>query len=178
MFCLQFGSYATSEGEGSYKTVTMSTPKIHNTRGCTSPTTTKRQMLMNSLEEILNKEQLLNMADFERADNETKFNLLSQAVLNVNNKFANVHEIVNDAENGLNSRLEENETTITALLEENKQLCRELDISKGLIAKQEIEINGLRSKVTSLTARSMRQNIIIGGITEEQSENCKELENF
>ena len=129
---------------------------------------------MLTLEEIFNKEVLINEDELAKADMEKKIEMLHQAILNVNNKFANVHRIINNKEDGLHPRLADEETTTTALAEENKSLRHELDIAKGLIAKQDFEISALHNKVTQLTARSMRNNLMIGGLLEEDGEDPKE----
>ena len=49
------------------------------------------------------------------------------------------------------------------LEEENRTLQKELDIVKGLLAKQDHEIESLRQKVTQMTACNMKDNILITG---------------
>ena len=55
---------------------------------------------MLTLEEIFNEEVLINEDELAKADMEKKIEMLHQAILNVNNKFANVHRIINNKEDG------------------------------------------------------------------------------
>ena len=111
----------------------------------------------------------------EKGDTDKKFEMLKQAIYSLNNKFIHVHKMFNDAADGIAPRMNEEETRILALADENKLLRRELDITKGLLAKQDLEISLLRNKVTKLTAKSMENNIIIGGLIEDPEENPKEI---
>ena len=145
----------------------------YSTRGTVN--NTKRSALLGTLREILDKEKLLDTDELAKVELDKKFEMLTQAILNVNNKFANVHEILNDQEDGINPRLEDAETNIQAIIEENKQLRRELATAKGTIARQDLQIDLLRSNVTRITAKSMQNNILIGGLAESENEDSLEL---
>ena len=95
-----------------------------------------------------------------------------EAVRKLDNRFITTHNIVNDAQEGLDPRLEaaadglkDANETIEHLKLENRSLKSELDIVKGLLFRYDAEIRSLRDKVTSLTARSMSNNVTISGIT-------------
>ena len=45
-------------------------------------------------------------------------------------------------------------------------------IAKGLIQKQQVEIDMLKDRMNSHVARSMRSNVIISGLKESVGENC------
>ena len=100
MWCLRFGSYATEELQRSQLVTTDIKPIMSQRRG------TKRRTLMNTLEDIMNKEDLIDIEQIS------------------NNKFANVHQIVTDSEDGLNTRLQEDETRVSALIDENKTIMQ------------------------------------------------------
>ena len=53
--------------------------------------------------------------------------------------------------------------------EENKQLRWELDMVKGLCIRMEAENTELRNKVTQLSARAMKDNLIISGLCNDES---------
>ena len=193
MFCFSHGSYKTYEQvsgvDNSYVVQKTSKPTKHRkaanmtgrigTRGTGSgsstPTLTKRQILMSTLQEMLQKEVIINTEEMEKVDIDKKIELLTQAIMNVNNKFAKVNEMINDSDDGLHPRLKEEEDRIVALLEENKTLRKQLDVSIGLISKQDLELSTLRDRLTKLTAKSMENNIVIGGLIEEIDESPKEI---
>ena len=120
--------------------------------------------LMSVLEEMINKEELLDHGSVEAADMDTKITLITDAILEVNKRFVTIHNMVNDASDGINPRITDCEEKLAGTLEENKQLRLELDILKGLFAKSEKENEQLRNKVTTLATQSIKNNIIISGI--------------
>ena len=138
---------------------------------------TARSNLMTSILEAMNKEAVLDANIYQQADQEEKFNLLSNAISTVEKRFAQVHNIVNNATYGLDPRTTDCEERVLHLSEENQQLRFELDILKGLLAKAAKENQILREKVTLLSAQSMKANLVIGGLTatDEESENAKEV---
>ena len=87
-----------------------------------------RSGLMSSLEESLNKDEILNSDAMEKASPEAKIQLLADAVNNITTKFSIMHEIVNEASDRLDPRTTDNEEKIQSLVDENRQLCFELDI--------------------------------------------------
>ena len=62
-----------------------------------------------------------------------KIEMLTQAIYNVDNKFAKVHEIINNTEDGLSSRLEDEEDKLSIIIDENKTLRREPDIKSFFV---------------------------------------------
>ena len=136
-----------------------------------SPGRKPRVDLMASLLDLLNKEDLLNMDALAKAEPKEKFDMISQAIFNVNNKFSTVHDIVNEANDGLDPRSTDCEEKLTAVLEENTQLRFELDLLKGLFFKMEAELDALKSKTTSLSAFTMKDNIVISGLEQQEDEN-------
>ena len=143
-----------------------------NQRVLRNSATGNRPSLMCSLQDVLNKETLINMEELEKATVDSKVDILTQAILNVNNKFASVHQIINDPSDGLHTRLEDDSTTVQAIKEENKTLKKELEITKGILEKQSVEIDSLKSKITAINAKSMKSNITISGLPEEEDEHC------
>ena len=135
-----------------------------------------RYTLMASLVEEINKEDILNGDEFKNAEMERKVGLLSEAIIKVNNTFNIVHDIINNATDGLDPRASDCEEKVQHLTEENKHLRFELDVLKGLFTKMESENTQLRDKVTILTAQNMKNNILIGGLTteDETAENSTE----
>ena len=115
---------------------------------------------MVSLVELINNVEVLNEEDFGHADTDQKLQLLSNAVVETNSRFIKV----NDASEGLDPRATHCEEKVNALTEENRQLRFEFDILKGLFTKMERENVNLRDRVTSLTALSMKNNIVIAGL--------------
>ena len=131
--------------------------------------TTARIELMSTFEELHNKEDLLNPDNLPSLDSDQKIDLLIEAVRMVNNKFIKVHEMVNDASDGLDPRFTDCEDRVQLMAEENKQLRFELDIVKGLLVKAEEDKKSLKDKVTMLTAQSMKDNIVINGICGDEA---------
>ena len=130
-----------------------------------------RSGLMSSLEEALNKEDLLNKELLAKSDTDTKLDMLVEAIKEVNGKFTMVHEIINEASDGIDPRTMDSEEKIQLLSDKNKQLHFELDILKGAFFKMESENSHLRTKVIALTAQSMKNNLTFGGlIANEENE--------
>ena len=98
-----------------------------------------------------------------------------QAISSINDKFEIVHNIINEASNGLDPHTADCEERLISLADENKQLRFELDMLKGMFVKLEAENSRLRDKVTSLSAIHMKDNLIIHGVcADEQDEDPKE----
>ena len=132
----------------------------------------RRSTLMASLEKAMN-------------DIEGKLDLVVDALNAINDRFITVHEIINQASDGLDPRIDvnsegikDNAEKVEALEQENKQLKKEAEILKGIIFKYDTEIASMRDKLTRLTAKSMAPNIIISSIDGDSSnakeDNCKE----
>ena len=130
---------------------------------------TARHTLMTALEDLLNKENLIDVEEVHKAEMEEKFNMITQAIINVNSKFATVHNIINDASDRLEPRMTDCDERMLALTEENKQLRFELYLVKGLHTKLEEENKTLRSKVTSLSALHMKDNLIMHGLCSDEN---------
>ena len=128
-----------------------------------------RSGLMASLEELLNKEDLLNPETFAKADNSAKMTMIVDAINNINIKFSTVHEIINEASDGLDPRTLDCEEKIQGLTDENQQLKFELKILKGAFFKLEAENSNLRERVVSLNSHSMKNNLTIGGLIANES---------
>ena len=124
--------------------------------------------LMSSLLTVLNKEVLIDEEVFFKADTEAKMEILSRAIITVNSRFETVHDIINEASDGLDPRTTDCEEKVGSLSEENKQLRFELDLIKGRFFKLETENAQLRDKVTFLSAQTMKNNLIIGGIVADK----------
>ena len=134
-----------------------------------------RQNLMSSLVEAINKTEGFTENAIETLQENEKFAKVIQAISNMNDKFEIVHNIINEASDGLDPRTTDCEEKLASLLEENKQLKFELDLLKGMFTKLEAENTSLRDKVTSLSAMHMKENLIIHGIcANEDDENPKE----
>ena len=130
---------------------------------------TTRQILMASLLDDLNAEDPLNQDEYQSAETEEKFKLLQSAIETINGRFAIVHNMVNDASDGLDARAIDSDKRLMSLSSENKQLQFELDMIKGLFVKSEAENEILRKKVTQLTAQSMQNNIVVNGLCNDES---------
>ena len=144
----------------------------------------RKYSLMKQLATEINNVALIEEEDIKIATTEEKVDLIINAMDKINERFGIVHDMVNDASDGPDTRLDalsdaniDIAENVDELVKENKKLRLELDIAKGLISKQHEEIAMLRDKVTTLTARSMSSNITISGIIDDKSskkENCKE----
>jgi hypothetical protein len=77
---------------------------------------------------------------------------------------------------GWSQYIADKDTTIEELRTENRQLQQKLAVTEGTVTRCEQRIQKLEEKVTDLTSRSMRDNIIIQSMDETESENADELE--
>ena len=142
---------------------------------------------MTALEKEINK-QLLDPEEFEDGSIEQKMDQIVDAIQTLNLRFSQVHNIVNDVQDGLDPRLEgasaqttDNQERIEELEQENKKLRFELDLLKNLFFKQHAVTESLREKATLATAKSMSSNVCIVGIDgdKEKDERCTEnVNNF
>ena len=131
---------------------------------------TSTSNLMSSLEELLNKENLIDIEEVNKAQNlEKKMEMIVQAILNVNNKFSTVHDMFNEANDGIDPRTSDCEDKLATLAEENKQLRFELDLVKGMHSKLEFENASLKAKVTALTAQQMKNNLTFAGLINDEA---------
>ena len=130
-----------------------------------------RQNLMASLEKDLNSNVLIDHEVFDHADLEGKLDCIVDALAKMDERFFKVHNIINDAQDGLDTRVEaslassaDSQDKIHELEVENSKLRLEVDILKGLLFKQTKEFENVRDKVTTSVAKSMENNITIQGI--------------
>ena len=131
--------------------------------------TSARHTLMSALEDILNKETTIDMEEVQKMDAGTQITTLTQAIIDMNTKFVAVHNIINDASDGLEPRITDCDKRTMLISEENKQLRFELDMIKGLFIKSEAENVALKEKVTALSALHMKDNIIINGLCNDEN---------
>ena len=130
---------------------------------------TSTSNLMSSLEELLNKKNLIDIEEVNKAPGlEKKMEMIVQAILNVNNKFSTVHDMFNEANDGIDPHTSDCEDKLATLAEENKQLRFELDLVKGMHSKLEFENASLKAKVTALTAQQMKNNLTFAGLINDE----------
>jgi hypothetical protein len=72
--------------------------------------------------------------------------------------------------------MQAHEDSIMALSEENRDLKRKLAIAEGTITRCETAIKRLEDKVTDLTTRSMRDNLVIKNIEEQEQEKNTDID--
>ena len=143
-----------------------------------------RHQLMTCLERDINTTPLFDPESFEEGSLEEKLDQVIEAMEKLNERFVKVHNIVNDAQDGIDTRLEgtsaqvlDSQEKIQELEEENQQLRFELDLLKSLIYKHSADLTSLRDKTTSCTAQKMSLNLTIQGILGDcenfKDDNCK-----
>ena len=127
---------------------------------------------------------VINMKDFQNVDMESKLDLLMAAINKINTnfhyKFEDLKKNLTDKEDGVFPRLREVEATcddlvsrIDDLESKNAALSDEVEILKGLLQVQDQKVARHESKIIDLTARSMSNNILISGITNDvKDEDC------
>lgn len=76
---------------------------------------------------------------------------------------------------GTEARSETNSTDISTIQTENKELRYELSVIKSLVLKQNDQLDQLQEKLTDQTFRSMRNNILVHNVAEQDRENCLKL---
>ena len=144
-----------------------------------------QRALMSSIEKQINSDPLINHEVFDDSELEGKMDCIVEAIKKMDGRFIAVHNIVNNAQDGLDSRLgvaldgvRDTDETVDGLKKENFALRTEVEILKGLLFKYDKELSTLRDKVTDLTGRSMANNITISGIVGDtknpKEENCKQ----
>ena len=127
---------------------------------------------------------LINHEEFEIAEGDAKLDLILTVLDTINSRFEIMHNIINEASDGLDPRLDtvnetakDNSDRLEALEVENAQLRKEAEILKGVIFKYDTEIASMWDKLTKLTTRSMANNVIISGIEDDKQdpkeESCK-----
>ena len=94
------------------------------------------------------------------------------------------HEVLSDETDGILPRMRDVESAVAeiqsqmeTLIEEKTAMQDELYILKGYTQIHDKHIDQAHSKITDLTARNMKNSIIINGILEDKTprtENCKE----
>ncbi len=109
---------------------------------------------------------------------------IQESLGNLLGKFDNVHKAIFDPVDGIEPRLtilqdetDDNTGKIVRLEAENKQLKFELDIIKGLLQKYADRFESIDRKLIDHATRSMKQNVVIYGIKDEDKESnqtCKQ----
>jgi hypothetical protein len=91
----------------------------------------------------------------------------------------NSQEIVSRivASAGWHQYIADRDDTVKELREENKLLRQKLAVTEGTVTRCELQVQKLEEKITDLTCRSMRDNIIIKNINETEGEFGDVLEN-
>lgn len=133
---------------------------------------------MGSIEDLLPPKLLLKKDEFDKKNNAGKLDSIFEAVNNLytmyaktNAKLKPVELAVFDTENGILPQVQGladhakgSVDTISTMRAEVLALREELDITKGLVHKQNKQIIALKSKQAELIARSMSENLTVTGI--------------
>ena len=147
---------------------------------------------------------VIEIKDFTSVDMEEKLNLLMVAINKINTNFHHkfealnnklndpkkgiqaqlngIYDVLNDEEDGVLPRMRELESENTEVLrrlevleQSNEDLRDQVDLLRGTVQVLDKQQETMNKKVIDLTSRSMKNNIIILGITgDEAKENCKE----
>ena len=151
--------------------------------------------LLHTKQQQQNKEKdaILDMKAFKQVSDAQKLDLIMIAINKMNiameSQLNTVKVALSHTDEGVFKRLraleQEQEKLDSHIVEiaqsnvdlksQNESLNDELSQARGIIQVMDRKMIALQSQVTSLQARSMSKNIIISGITEEQSseEDCK-----
>ena len=76
----------------------------------------------------------------------------------------------------ITDQLQCQESHIAKLSTENENLRKRLAIAEGAVTRSELKIRQLEDKVTDLTCRSMRDNLIIKNMKESDNESTSSLD--
>lgn len=139
----------------------------------------RKRLRMSSDEvpsEIADSEMLANMEMLESMGNTVNTEKMGDMIwsfLRENNDEL-VAKIVQSA--SWNQYASNRDVTISELEQENKQLQSRLAVAEGAVTRCEHRIKLLEEKVTDLTSRSMRDNILIKNMPEEEHEDDDKLE--
>ena len=77
---------------------------------------------------------------------------------------------------GLSECAEDLAENLKTMQQENEHLRKRLAIAEGTIIRSEKKISILEAKIVDLTSRSMKENVILKGMKEEEQENSETLE--
>ena len=136
----------------------------------------------------LNK-PLVEIEFFKQKKEDEKLNMIMSALNTLNSSYSMKLRIIETAllheEEGVFPRIRELEKitdgyaekaeTFEEIREENQKLCEDVRILKGIVQVQDRKITAMSSEITDLRARSMSKDVVITGITgDESDENCKE----
>ena len=131
-------------------------------------------------EENLPVPEGIELKDFNKMDNKTKFSSLMTAINGLCKKLEQVDCTLYHDSDGLMSncalmqdQLDETTTGVN-ILENNQHIIRsDVDTLKGIVQKHSDKLKNLNEEVVYLTAKSMEKNVTISGIKESKDENCK-----
>lgn len=103
------------------------------------------------------------------------YNKMNEVTDRMEKKLKPIEDIVTDPDQGVLPQLEglvehakSADDRIQSLAEENLQLRDELDIIKGIVHKISNQCNAANSKINQLVAKSMEDNLVISGITDDK----------
>ena len=124
----------------------------------------------------------INPETFAKASMDDKLTTLMVSLNQLHVKLDDHKDDLHNEETGLIPRITEVEETVDTLSEESQSLKCDVTIIKGLLHKQDGQIQSLMSKICDLTARQMSDNITITGLksakkdpAEETIEDCEKL---
>ena len=140
----------------------------------------KLNLLMIAINKI-NTGFHLKFEKLDRQLNSTTDGLITR-VKKCEEGIASIKEVLNDEEEGALPRLRDveeitndHETRLEALEKTNGQLLEEIAMLRGVVQVHDQQLISTKSRLTSLLARSMFNNITISGLVGDDSkENCKE----
>ena len=112
---------------------------------------------------------------FEKISHDDKLLTIITSLNKIHTKLDNVHTDLYKDKDGLWCRLESNEDQVVTTQSDQEVMRFEMSVMKGVIQRQEKQIESLVDRVNDLTARQMAANITISGLIEEADENPEDV---
>ena len=113
----------------------------------------------------------ISLETFDKTTQDQKLTTIITSLNKLHNKFDSIHNDLYKDKDGIVARIETVEDGSEAILDDQELMKFEMSIMKGVIQKQECQIDQLLKKVDDLASRQMSSNVTISGITEGEDGN-------
>ena len=117
-----------------------------------------------TIEDQTKMSDFINPESVEKISQDQKLAIIITSLNKLHNKFDNIHTDLYKEKDGMWARLEGAEDQIESTCENTDNLKFELVIMKGIVDRQQKQIEHLTAKVDDLTLRQMSSNITISGL--------------
>ena len=124
---------------------------------------------MGTIEEMAKQADFINPEAFNKASMDEKLLTMVTSLNKLHVKFDAMDEILHKKDEGLVPKMEALGTDVDDIAVEHDGIKFELEITKGLLHKQGLQIQQILEKLTDISARQMKDNLTITGLVEPQN---------